>query len=85
MSVRLQVLLDEAEIQEIREIAQRRHLTVSEWVRQVLRRARRDEPRLAARRKVAAIEAAARHAFPAADIDEMNAQIERGYSGEAVG
>jgi hypothetical protein len=82
MSIRLQVLLDEAEIQEIREIARRRHVTVSEWVRQVLRRARRDEPRIAADRKLAAIEAAARHAFATADIDVMNAEIERGYLGE---
>lgn len=81
MSKRLQVLLDESEWAEVRAIAAQEHVTVAEWVRQVLRAARRQTPRLAAQRKLDAIEAACRHAFPTADIDEMNAEIERGYAG----
>jgi hypothetical protein len=44
MSKRLQVILDDAEMNEIQCIAQRRRLTVAEWIRQALRAARRQEP-----------------------------------------
>ncbi|GMV04492.1 MAG: hypothetical protein AMXMBFR53_07720 [Gemmatimonadota bacterium] len=40
MSMRLQVVMSEAEHEEIRSAAERERLTVSEWVRQVLRDAR---------------------------------------------
>jgi hypothetical protein len=79
MSVRLQVLLDEAELAEIREIARRRHMTVSEWVRQALRAARRQEPRAAVASKLAVLEAAADYSFPTADIEDMLQEIESGY------
>lgn len=81
MSQRLQVLLDESEFAEIRRIARRHRLTVAEWVRQALRVARRDEPAVAPRRKLAAVREAVRHAYPTADIDVMLADIERGYLG----
>lgn len=81
MSERLQVLLDPAEFAEIRRIAKRHHMTVAEWVRQALRAARRDEPSVAPRRKLAAVREAAQFAYPTADIGEMLAQIEQGYAG----
>jgi hypothetical protein len=81
MSHRLQVLLDESEFAEIRRIARRHHMTVAEWVRQALRMARRDEPVIEPRRKLAAVREAARYAYPTADIDVMLAEIERGYLG----
>jgi Arc/MetJ family transcription regulator len=40
MSTRLQVIMDDAELEEIQAEAERTRLTVSEWVRQVLREAR---------------------------------------------
>ena len=40
MSTRLQVVMDEEELDEIREAADRGRMTVSEWVRMVLREAR---------------------------------------------
>jgi Arc/MetJ family transcription regulator len=40
MSTRLQVVMDEAELEEIRQTAERARLTTSEWVRRVLREAR---------------------------------------------
>jgi hypothetical protein len=82
MSRRLQVLLDEAEYREIQKIARRQRMTVSEWVRQTLRRGRRTEPLADAERKLDAVRAAARHAFPTADIDAMLGEIERGYLGD---
>lgn len=79
MSIRLQVVLDEAELGEIRRAARRDRLTVSEWVRRCLREARRRQPGRDSGRKLQAIRAAARHAFPTADIDQMLAEIESGY------
>lgn len=83
MTKRLQVLLDDAELREIQRVARSQRVTVAEWVRQVLRAARRTVPRGDAARKLATVRAAARHSFPAPDIDRMLAEIERGYGGEA--
>lgn len=82
MSKRLQVLLDDMEMKEIRTIARRRRMTVAEWVRGALRAARAEEPGADPRRKLQALRAATAHSFPTADIEEMLAQIERGYSEE---
>lgn len=79
MSKRLQVLLEESELRDIQRTARRRRMTVAEWVRQALRAARRGEPRTDARKKIQVVRAAAEHAFPTADIDEMLDQIEKGY------
>jgi hypothetical protein len=79
MSKRLQVLVPDAEMDEIRRIASRHELTVGEWVRQVLRTARRQEPAVEASRKLKAIREAAQYCFPTADIRDMIAEIERGY------
>ncbi|MGH8936314.1 MAG: antitoxin [Acidimicrobiia bacterium] len=81
MSRRLQVLLDEREWREIRRTAKQNGMTVSEWVRQALRTARRREPLETGDRKLDVIRAAAGHSFPTADIDEMLAQVEAGYLG----
>ncbi len=79
MSKRLQVILADEEIREIRAAARRRRLTVSEWVRQALRAARSQEPRRDNEAKLAVVRAAFGHEFPTADIEEMLEEIERGY------
>jgi hypothetical protein len=79
MTTRLQVLLDDAEIAEIRRVAKRHRMTVAEWVRQTLRRARRDETLVDPKRKLAAVREAAQHSFASGPIEEMLEQIERGY------
>lgn len=79
MSERLQVLFDEDELREIRQIARARRMTVAEWVRGALRAAREEEPGAPPERKLAVVRAAARHAFPTADVEQMLAEIERGY------
>lgn len=79
MSKRLQVLLDESEFRDLREAARRQGMPVSEWVRRALREVRRREPRGDIDSKLRAVRAAVRHEFPTADIDEMLAEIERGY------
>jgi hypothetical protein len=80
MSKRLQVLLEESELAEIRRAAKLSRMTVAEWVRQALRRARREEPVTDTKRKIGMVREAARHSYPTADIDQMLAEIERGYS-----
>jgi hypothetical protein len=80
MRQRLQVLLDEEELAEIRRIAGRHRMTVAEWVRQALRAARRNEPAEEAKRKLAAVRQAARGCYPIVDIGTMLSDIERGYA-----
>ncbi|OGQ24880.1 MAG: antitoxin [Deltaproteobacteria bacterium RBG_16_71_12] len=80
MSKRLQVLMGERELRELRRVARRHGLTVAEWVRRALAEARaRAEPSQDANRKLAAVRAAVCHAFPIANIDQLLAEIERGY------
>lgn len=79
MTKRLQVLLEESELREVRKAARARRVTVAEWVRQAMRDARRQEPLRPPERKLAVIRAAARHEFPTADIERMLEEIERGY------
>ncbi len=79
MSIRLQVVMSETELDAVRAAARERGLTVSEWVRETLRDARRKVAGGDAERKLAAIRAADRHGYPTADIDQMLGEIERGY------
>lgn len=82
MSKRLQVLLDEVEFLELQRMAEARRMTVAALVRETLRSARQREPLGDAAAKLAAVRAAGRHAFrAAAAVDDMNAEIERGYLG----
>lgn len=78
MSKRLQVLLDEAEFREVKRLARAQRLSVAAWVRQALRSARGHAETDPAE-KLAAIRAAARHSFPVGEVEELLAQIERGY------
>lgn len=79
MSKRLQVVLDDGEYRELQRIARSRSLTLSEWARQTLRDATRRAPTGQAEKKLAAVRAAVRHAFPTADIDQMLREIDAGY------
>ena len=81
MSRRLQVLIGEAEYRDLQRIARRHRMSVSEWVRQALRQTQRREPLLEPDRKLRAVREGARHAFPTAEIGQMLADIERGYTG----
>ncbi|MEK6372160.1 MAG: antitoxin [Acidobacteriota bacterium] len=82
MSKRLQVILEDREMKEIRTIARRKRMTVAEWVRGALRAAKSEEPAADPRRKLEVLRAATAHSFPTAEIEEMLAQIERGYADE---
>ncbi len=79
MSKRLQVLVPDDEFEEFRRIARQRRLTVGAWVRQALREARNQEPASDVSAKLTAVRQAAGFSFPTGPIDEMLADIERGY------
>lgn len=79
MSKRLQVVLDDREFEAVRDIAASEGVTISEWVRQLLRTARRDRPAGDQARKLAVVRTATGHSFPTGDIDRMLAEIEHGY------
>ena len=77
MPKRLQVLLDEEEYLEFQGVARGQRVTLAEWVRQALRKAKVDQPRTSDA-KLRAIVDASRHKFPTADIDVMLREIEDG-------
>lgn len=81
MAKRLQVILQDPEYREIQRAARSRRMSIAAWVRQALDMARRREPKADVGKKLAAIRAAARYDFPSGDIDDMLAEIERGYAG----
>jgi hypothetical protein len=79
MMKRLQVLFEEQELREIRRAARAQRTTVAEWVRGAVRARRDAEPSIPPERKLAVLRASGKYSFPTADIDQMLAEIERGY------
>ena len=79
MSKRLQVILSDEEYEELRLVSSTAGVTVSEWVRQALRKMRRDRSLLPTDGKIEAVRSAAQHEFPTGDIDTMIDEIESGY------
>jgi hypothetical protein len=82
MTKRLQVLLEDTDWRELKRSARAEKTTIAEWVRRAIRQARRNTSAENVERKLAAVEVAARHSFPAPDIEQMNEEIERGYREE---
>lgn len=79
---RLQVLLEDDELSEIQALASRRRQTTAAWVRDALRAARTAAEYPTVEAKLRAVREAAALAYPAGEIDEMLAEVERGYAGE---
>ena len=79
MTKRLQVLLDDDELSEIQRLAKRRNQTTAAWVRDALRVARDTSGQPETGRKLKAVREAVGHAYPSGGIDEILAQVERGY------
>lgn len=79
MTKRLQVLFEDAEMREIQRVARRNRVTVAAWVRSTLRSARAAESDKDVRSKTAALRRSGVYSFPTGDIDQMLAEIERGY------
>ena len=85
MTRRLQVLLDDEELEEIQALARRRHQTTAAWVRAALRTARDTASHPDTGRKLQVIRAAVGHAYPAGEIGDMLAEIERGQGEDGAG
>jgi hypothetical protein len=79
MSKRLQVLLSELEIAEIQKFADLERVSVGEWVRRALRDARSRRSSIDPQSKLKSVRKAAAYSFPTADVDQMLAEIERGW------
>jgi hypothetical protein len=81
VSKRLQVLLPDQEMSDIRRLAKRDRLTVGEWVRRTLREARMNRPVIEPEAKLKAVRRAVTYSFPTGDVEQMLNEIERGYEG----
>jgi hypothetical protein len=79
MSKRLQVLMSDAEMSEIRKLARREQIPVGEWVRRALREARAGQPVHDAERKLKVVRRAAQHALSSGEIEQMLEEVERVY------
>ncbi|MEO5919161.1 MAG: CopG family transcriptional regulator [Candidatus Limnocylindrales bacterium] len=79
MTKRLQVLLDDDELREIQALARRRRQTTAAFVRDALREARTAAEYALPEAKLRAVREAAAHAYPSGDIEDLLAEIERGY------
>lgn len=79
LSKRLQVILSDEEYDELRTVSSAEGMTVSEWVRNALRKMRPDRSLMPAEGKIEAVRAAMRHDYASGDINEILAEIETGY------
>jgi hypothetical protein len=79
MTRRLQVLLDDEEMASLQATARQHRTTVAALVRSTLRTAVERDAGGDTGARLAAISEAAAHAFPTGEIDEILADIERGY------
>jgi hypothetical protein len=79
MTKRLQVLFEDDELAAIQRLAKRRRQTTAGWVRDTLRAAREAQDYPDPEPKLRAIREALSFDYPTADIDTLNAEIERGY------
>lgn len=82
MTKRLQVLLEDTELAEIRALARRRRQTTAAFVRDALRAARAAADYPTVESKLSAVREAAAQAYPTGEIEELLAETERGYLGE---
>ena len=73
------MILKDPEYQEIQRVAHSRHMSIAEWVRQVLALARRREPLGSISKKLEAIRVAAQPEYPGTDIKGVLAEIEQSY------
>ncbi len=82
MTKRLQVLLGDDELSEIQALARGRRQSTAAWVREALRAARTAAEYPLPETKLRAVREAAALAYPVVDIDQLLADIERGYGAD---
>jgi hypothetical protein len=78
MTKRLQLILRYSEYRQFQRTARAGHISIADWVRQALGLAPRRNRQRSVAKKLEAIRAAMRHAYPTGDIDSMLAEIEAG-------
>ena len=78
MSTRLQIVMSRDEAASLRQAATRGGLTVSEWARRALRRARDEQSGPSPASRLRALDRALACNHPTASVDAMLADIERG-------
>lgn len=83
MPKRLQVILNDSDYRDVQRAARSRRMSIAQWVRQAIRLARRQEPLANTSRKLQAIRAAAQFRYPSGDIEQMLAEIDKGYAAES--
>ncbi|MBI4585144.1 MAG: ribbon-helix-helix protein, CopG family [Planctomycetes bacterium] len=75
--------MDEKEYQRIQRLAKRARLSLGEFVRLALRKAAKLGSERSPQEKLTALRQAVKWEFPTGSIEEINAEIEKGYiSGE---
>jgi hypothetical protein len=79
MSKRLQVVVQDAELERYSRTAESAGMTLSEWARQALRAAEREFSGGDVEGKLAVLRRARNYDFPAPDIDTMLRESEAGY------
>ncbi len=72
-------MFEDAELREIQRVARRNRMTVAEWVRTSLRRARASESGNDVGAKMEALRRSSSYSYPTGDIDQMLKEIESGY------
>ncbi len=70
--------MDESELARYRRRAAREGMSLSEWVRQALRRSARQQPTVDPKARLAALDQALQCDHPTGDMDELLDDIERG-------
>jgi hypothetical protein len=79
MTKRLQVLFEDDELAEIQRVAKGERKTTAAWVRDALRAARTSAAYPGPEPKLRAVREALTYAYPTGEIDDILADIERGY------
>lgn len=74
------MLVEEGEYSRIRKAAERQKLTLGEFVRRELRRSVEASDVRPAAEKLRVLQRASQYNFPTCDIEQMNAEIDQGYS-----
>ena len=77
MSKRLQALIPDKEMEEIKRLARREKIPLGEWVRKALREVLSKQPAAEPELKLQAMRRAAKYCFPTADMEQMVGEINR--------
>ena len=79
MTHRLQILVSDAEFEQLRVTASATNVSVGEWVRRAIRRSLAEPQYRSTESKILAIREAMAIYGPTCDIEQMNREIEEGY------